>query len=57
MGRVLGTVLVLALLAGCGGGETVTEEQLDAMGEEQVLAMGECQLQKLYEEEGQEGVD
>lgn len=53
---VLAVAAVLAL-SGCGGEETVTQEDLDAMSQGDDLAMGNCQLRKLKQAEGQEGFD
>jgi hypothetical protein len=57
--RIVLAVAATLVLSGsaCGGDETVTQEDLDRMSQENVLAMGNCQLRKLQEAEGQEGVE
>ena len=53
--RRLALVAVLALaLAGCGGSEALTNEQVEAMSEEDAVGMLNCQLTKAGEDLGQE---
>ena len=55
---IVAGLLAIFLLAGCGGGgETVTQEDLDAMSDEDALMMGECQMQKMADAEGEEAVN
>lgn len=51
------SILVVALavfLAGCGGSEALTNEQVEEMGEQDALAMLNCQLTKAGEDLGEQ---
>lgn len=54
MRRLLSVVVLAAFLAGCGGEEALTNEQVEEMGEQDALAMLDCQMRKAGEDLGQE---
>ena len=59
MRRRLALIAVLALgLAGCGGGEALTNEQVEAISDEEAIGMLDCQMRKAAEDiRQQETVD